>query len=66
MEYIQEQTTMLVSNTTNDSDESNVPAGHTPLKVPIYLQVTIITMYSAIILLAVGGNGTVCYIRVQS
>lgn len=53
---------MLVSNQTNDSHESNVPAGYTPLKVPVYWQVTIITMYSAIILLAVGGNGTVCYI----
>ncbi|XP_021344713.1 RYamide receptor-like, partial [Mizuhopecten yessoensis] len=36
--------------------------GHTPLQVPIYLQAIIITMYSAIIILSVGGNLTVCFI----
>ena len=33
-----------------------------PFVVPVYQQVIIITMYSIVIVLAVGGNTTVCYI----
>lgn len=48
--------------TYNVTEQNKLLPGYTPLKVPMYLQVTIITMYSIIIILAVGGNSTVCYI----
>ncbi|XP_060066614.1 RYamide receptor-like [Ylistrum balloti] len=46
----------------SDSTDGGSTIGHTPLKVPIYLQAILITMYSAIIILSVGGNLTVCFI----
>ncbi|XP_069124696.1 RYamide receptor-like [Argopecten irradians] len=42
--------------------DSRSTIGHTPLQVPVYLQAILITMYSAIIILSVGGNLTVCFI----
>ena len=50
----------------NATSIDNVTAEETyvtkPFVVPVYQQVIIITMYSIVIMLAVGGNTTVCYI----
>ncbi|KAK6169374.1 hypothetical protein SNE40_020440 [Patella caerulea] len=43
------------------NSSSSPPPGYAPLKVPAYLQAIIITMYTLIIVLAVGGNLIVCY-----
>lgn len=53
--------TPSLPNVSDSLDGITLP-GHTPLQVPVYLQVILITMYSAIVLLSVGGNLTVCFI----
>ncbi|XP_041364641.1 RYamide receptor-like [Gigantopelta aegis] len=57
-------TTHLPVNFSWDVDNTTsveLPPGHSPLMVPVYLQVTIITMYTLIVVLAFGGNTIVCF-----
>lgn len=66
MASVNTETTEYVHNTTDWSQQTAPPPGHVPLKSPIYLQAITITMYTIIIILAVGGNGIVCYIVFQA
>ena len=58
--------TVLYDMTTSAMNDSGGSVIRGPLVVPVYQQAIIITMYSAIVLLAVGGNITVCYIVFSS
>lgn len=42
--------------------QTSLPPGHAPLESPIYLQAIAVIMYTIIIILAVSGNGIICYI----
>jgi len=53
---------VTIVSPSNISQNEGLQQGHSPLEVPVYLQVILITMYSVIIILSVWGNGTVCYI----
>lgn len=49
-------------NLTSEATSTDLPPGHSPLKVSLYLQATIITMYTIIVMLAIGGNSIICYV----
>ena len=53
--------TEVTYNASHDPTEGPKP-GYVPFQTPIFIQAIVITMYSIIILLSVGGNGIVCYI----
>ena len=55
------QTSVNFSWDVDNTTANELPPGHSPLLVPVYLQVTIITMYTLIVVLAFGGNTIVCF-----
>ncbi|XP_052068522.1 RYamide receptor-like [Mytilus californianus] len=55
-------TSLMPLATDNGTFPTELPPGHSPLKSPTYLKAITISMYSIIIILAVGGNSIVCYI----
>ena len=64
MEWTTDKATENMTTPENSSSKDSMYLG--PLVVPIYQQIILITMYTLVIILSVGGNIVVCYIVIRS